>query len=271
MTSENQRWIEVLSKLRDQRRPCVQVVVTEVRGSAPREAGARMIVSGGKLVWGTIGGGNLEHLAMEHAGRLEASGQEAGESVSFPLSEKAGQCCGGQVTLFFECFPWQRHRVVVFGAGHVAQALAGLQPWLGAEVLLVDNRDEESLEPQLPAQRPYDTLFIDSPEEEIDTIDADSLVVIMTQDHALDLEILVRALQRGTFPYVGLIGSTRKWERFQKRLAARGFTEEQIATVTCPIGAAHTSKEPRAIAVSTAAELLECMEEVSRSRSGAPS
>ena len=82
----------------------------------------------------------------------------------------------------------------------------------------------------------------------------------MTQDHALDLEILVRALQRGTFPYVGLIGSTRKWARFRARLLAKGFTEEQLARVRCPIGVSKTSKDPRAIAVSTAAELLAVME-----------
>lgn len=260
MAAENQRWIEVLSELRERRQPCVMVVVTDARGSTPREAGARMIVSGGRLVWGTIGGGNLEHLALQHAAGLEGAGREVGESVEFPLSEKAGQCCGGKVTLFFEAFPWSRSKVVVFGAGHVAQALGALQPWLRADVLLIDNRDEATVVPPLPERRPYEVLFIDSPEEEVDAIDPDSLVVVMTQDHALDLEIVARALARGTFPYLGLIGSTRKWERFRRRLARRGLDEARIDSVRCPIGATRTSKEPTSIAVSTAAELLEHLE-----------
>ncbi|MCP3918922.1 MAG: xanthine dehydrogenase accessory protein XdhC [bacterium] len=255
----SQAWIETLSDLRDSGQPCAVVVVTGVRGSAPREAGARMIVSREGLVWGTIGGGNLERLAIEHGAQLLERTEPASESVVYPLSEKAGQCCGGEVTLFYESFPWRRRRVVVFGAGHVGQALAGLASYLQAEVTLVDSRSEEELQPKLARERDFDALFIDSPEEEIDAIPADSLVLVMTHSHALDLEILARGIARGTFPYLGLIGSERKWARFRKRLEQRGFTEVQIATVRCPIGASRTSKEPRAIAVSTAAELLEVM------------
>ena len=245
------------------------VVVTTVRGSAPREAGARMIVTSAGLAWGTIGGGNLEHLAIEHAQTLLAEPRRVTESVAFPLSEKAGQCCGGEVTLFFETFPWARRRIVVFGAGHVGQALGGLAPYLGADVQLIDSRSEEELRPPLAEKRPFDVLFIDSPEEEVDEIAADSLVLVMTHSHALDLEILARAIARGGFPYLGLIGSERKWARFEKRLAQRRFTAEQIAGVRCPIGATRTSKEPSAIALSTAAELRAVIDQLSATVPGA--
>jgi len=258
-------WFEYLSELKASRSPCAMVVVTGVRGSAPREPGARMIVAGGRLAWGTIGGGNLERLAIGRASELLARGERVSESVAIPLSEKAGQCCGGEVTLFVETFLWTRRRVVVFGAGHVGQALGGLAPYLGADVQLVDGRSEEELQPALPAERPYDVLFIDAPEEEIDGLPADSLVLVMTHSHALDLEIVARALKRGGFPYLGLIGSERKWARFRKRLAQRGLTPEEIGRVRCPIGATRTSKEPGAIAVSTAAELLEVFERMEAS------
>ena len=110
---ESQAWIEKLSELRAAGRACALVVVTEVAGSVPREPGARMIVADGELAWGTIGGGNLERQAIEHAAALVAAGAARSESVAYPLSEKVGQCCGGQVTLFYECFPWTRRRVVV--------------------------------------------------------------------------------------------------------------------------------------------------------------
>ena len=83
----------------------------------------------------------------------------------------------------------------------------------------------------------------------------------MTHSHALDLEILTKAIARGTFPYVGLIGSDRKWVRFRKRLEQRGFSAEQIASVTCPIGLGRPTKEPTAIAVAVAAQLLEVLGE----------
>ncbi|MCZ6596980.1 MAG: xanthine dehydrogenase accessory protein XdhC [Planctomycetota bacterium] len=255
-----QSWIEKLTELRDAGRACVMVVVTEVQGSVPRESGARMILCDGEIAWGTIGGGNLEKQAIEHATEILARGVAVSESVDYPLSEKVGQCCGGKVTLFYESYRWSRRRVVVFGAGHVGQAIGELAPWLQADVKLIDGREEAEIRPRIPAEHPYELLCIDAPEAEIDAIPNDALVLIMTHSHALDLDIVERAILRGGFPYVGLIGSERKWARFKKRLEQKGYTAERIASVRCPIGTSKTSKDPRAIAVATAAELLEVME-----------
>lgn len=260
---ESRAWFEFLSELRARSAPCVVVVVTGVRGSAPREVGARMIVAEDQLAWGTIGGGNLEHMAIAHATQMLERSSARSESHEYTLSEQVGQCCGGQVTLFYEAFLWRRRRIVIFGAGHVGQALGGLASYLGAQIQIIDPRSRGELQPPLPENPAYEVLFIDSPEEEIDNIEEDSLVLIMTHNHGLDLEILERALKRGTFPYLGLIGSERKWLRFKKRLEQRGFSSQQIASVRCPIGAARTSKEPTAIAISTAAELLEVMAQLS--------
>ncbi|MBI5361923.1 MAG: xanthine dehydrogenase accessory protein XdhC [Planctomycetes bacterium] len=259
-----QAWIETLSELRADGRPCALVVVTGVEGSGPRESGARMIVADGELVWGTIGGGRLELQAIEHAGELLKLKRALAETVAYPLSEKVGQCCGGEVTLFFETFPWSRRKIVVFGAGHVAQAIAGLHAYLQTDLVLIDSRDEPGIRPELPKQRSWQLLCVDHPEEELDALADDALVLVMTHDHALDLEIVAKAVKRD-FAYVGLIGSDRKWERFQKRLAQRGFTAAQIAKVTCPIGVSKHSKEPTAIAISTAAELLDVL-----ARTGTP-
>jgi xanthine dehydrogenase accessory factor len=253
-----QDWIARLSDLRTERRACALVVVTQVKGSGPREPGARMIVSGGQLVHGTIGGGNLEKLAIEHATALIARGTAVSESVAYPLSEAAGQCCGGEVTLFFETFPWTRRKIAIFGAGHVAQAIAGLANYLSADLVLIDPREEREIQPALPRSRPYQLVLVDAPEEEIATLADDTLVLVMTHNHALDLEIVARAIKRD-FAFLGLIGSDRKWARFKKRLEARGFTQAEIAKVRCPIGVSKHSKEPTAIAISAAAELLDVL------------
>lgn len=255
---DQQEWIETLSDLRSRRQACAMVVVTGVRGSGPREAGARMIVSGGKLVHGTVGGGNLEKLAIEHATELLRRGKAVSETVAYPLSEAVGQCCGGEVTLFFETFPWTRRKIAIFGAGHVAQAIGGLANYLSADVVLVDPRDEQAIQPALPRSRPYELVLVDAPEQEIDELADDTLVLVMTHNHALDLEIVARAIQRD-FAYLGLIGSDRKWARFQKRLSQRGFSDADVAKVRCPIGVSKHSKEPAAIAISVAAELLELL------------
>ena len=261
MSALQQEWLQVLDQQRAQGIPCVVVTVIGVEGSAPREVGARLVASHGRLVWGTIGGGRLEHLAIEHSSSLLEGDKSQPGTQRYPLSERAGQCCGGEVTLFYEIFRWSQRSVVIFGAGHVAQALGGLAPWLRAEVLLIDSRSKDEIEPPLPAEPAFHTRFIDCPEAEIDEIPNDSAVLIMTHDHAQDLEILARALARGCFSYLGLIGSERKWKRFRGRLKQRGVSEEQLATVHCPIGLTRTSKEPSAIALSTATQLLASLDQ----------
>lgn len=279
MSVNQQEWLESLARLRSERRACAQVVVIGIKGSAPREVGARMIVADGRLAWGTIGGGRLEHLAIERAAELaekaqagQVGGHLAGDAQAFtetvPLSEKAGQCCGGEVTLFYEAFPWTRRKLVIFGAGHVAQAIGGLQPYLDLDVLLIDPRSEEEIEPPLDPKRPFETLFIDSPEEEITALPEGSLLLVMSHSHALDQEVVARAMKRNVFPYIGLIGSDRKWTRFRHRLAQRGFTEEELARVTCPIGVTKSSKEPRKIALSVAAEIVDL--QLDHAAGGAP-
>ncbi len=267
MTVNQQEWLEALEGFREQGRSCCQVIVTGVKGSAPREVGARMIVADGKLAWGTIGGGQLEHLAIQRATELLAEEGAATVTEAVPLSEKAGQCCGGEVTLFFESFSWTRRRLVIFGCGHVAQAIAGLSDYMGLDVLLIDSRSAEEVEPPLPEAPPYEVLFIDAPEEEVDSLPEDSLLLVMTHSHSIDQEVVARALRRGSFPYVGLIGSDRKWARFKRRLEQRGATAEQLGGVTCPIGVSKGSKEPRKIALSVAAEIVEVTERLAeRSR-----
>src|SRR5258706_12513348 len=259
-----QDWIEKLSELRAARRACAMVVVTDLAGSGPREAGARMLVALGssgapELAHGTIGGGNLELQALARAGELLRAGKALSESVDYPLAEKTGQCCGGKVTLFFETFPRTRRRIVIFGAGPVAQAMAGLSAHLNADPLLIDARAEHEIVPALPRARAWELLCVDQPEVEVDSLPGETLVLVMTHSHALDLEIVARAIPRG-FAYLGLIGSERKWVRFRARLAQRGLSEAQIAGVRCPIGISKHSKEPSAIAISVAAELLEVLE-----------
>jgi xanthine dehydrogenase accessory factor len=252
----DQRWIDVLGELRERGEPCVLVVVTRIKGSAPREPGARMLVAGGELVHGTIGGGNLERLALERAAALLGRPEAGPESADFPLAEEAGQCCGGSVTLYFEPYRWRRRTIAIFGAGHVGQALAGLAPWLRADVRVIDARAEEEIRPRLPRARPYELRCVGAVEAELDELPDEALVVILTHSHALDLELVARALGRkGAFPYLGLIGSERKWARFRQRLERRGFLPEELARVRCPIGAVRTSKDPAAIALSVAAEL----------------
>ena len=67
-----------------------------------------------------------------------------------------------------------------------------------------------------------------------------SSVLIMSFSHAEDLDVVAACLQRqrerADLALVGLIGSKTKWASFRQRLAARGFSESELAQVRCPVG-----------------------------------
>jgi xanthine dehydrogenase accessory factor len=88
-----------------------------------------------------------------------------------------------------------------------------------------------------------------------------SAVLIMSFSHAEDLDIVAACLRRlrvrDDLPYVGLIGSATKWATFRHRLIERGFAEDELARITCPIGVPGIDgKEPEVIAIAVAAQLL---------------
>jgi len=92
-------WIDELSDLAAAGEPAMLVTVAGVRGSAPREIGAKMIVTSTETI-GTIGGGQLEYQSTRVA--VEMLNDQGSTLRSFPLGSSMGQCCGGVVEILFE-------------------------------------------------------------------------------------------------------------------------------------------------------------------------
>jgi xanthine dehydrogenase accessory factor len=95
-------WIDNLAELLDRDETCVLLTVAGVRGSAPREVGAKMIVTAKETI-GTIGGGQLEYKCAQIAvEKIHDSGDTDTYLRHFPLGVNCGQCCGGVVDVMFE-------------------------------------------------------------------------------------------------------------------------------------------------------------------------
>ena len=106
------RWLDDLKRVLDSGEPAEIVSVIGVRGSAPREIGARMLVSRHETC-GTIGGGQLEYQCIRRAAkRVAAGGRPELERRRFPLGADCGQCCGGVVDVLFEDVAAARERYV---------------------------------------------------------------------------------------------------------------------------------------------------------------
>ena len=252
--------------------PAFLVRVESTQGSAPREAGAWMAVFAGRLV-GTIGGGHLEHQAIAEA-RRRLAGVPGPEQVRYALGPALGQCCGGVVHLGFEHLPQAPdaaaaahlrarlappgHPVALFGGGHVGHALARVLAPLPFALTWIDSRD--GIFPDVPPEGAV-CEHSDPVQQAVPGLAAGTRVLIMSFSHAEDLDVVAACLrrqrERADLPFIGLIGSKTKWATFSNRLRGRGFTQDELAHVTCPIGIPGIEgKEPEVIAVAVAAQLL---------------
>ncbi len=258
-------WMSAVERLRKKRLPGVLVTIVTAQGHAPRDAGAKMVVSQ-QDCWGTIGGGNLEESALRTARELLAAGAREPETRTWGLTEHAPakhgvQCCGGEVTVLFESLPVVP-AVAIFGMGHVGCELARILARHDIELHLVDSRaaiaDPERLAAlTVDAEARVHTHHAVVPELVLGELPPGCHVLLMTHDHAEDVALCDAALRCGHLGSIGLIGSSAKWRRFAKRLTEEGHDEAALARITTPIGLPEiTGKEPATIAVSVAADLL---------------
>jgi xanthine dehydrogenase accessory factor len=262
------------------------VTILATEGSAPRGPGTRMVVTASGLA-GTIGGGALEHQALEQARAILALPPGSWRVQDYPLGPLLGQCCGGRVRLLVERLdevpegdgPWEvrlgetlrrtttgsrpgalsagesfvepaegdRLPVLMFGAGHVGKAIAARAQGLPLHFGWYDSRPEAAETPGVMLA-----------DEEAMTAcagsaDGETAVVILTHDHGLDYRLTAAALASPA-RYVGLIGSETKRARFLSRMEKDGIDP---ARLTCPIGLPDLKgKEPETIAIATLAQLL---------------
>ena len=298
------------------------VTICTVKGSAPREAGAKM------LVWadgqdGTVGGGQLEFTLVEQARKLLAA-DTPWRFQNYPLGPLLGQCCGGNVGILLERLGtvsrvWleqvaemeaageqyaltsqlaangiertvaasdsvdgmtmrypeaamtqrlaegavitehvtPRPQLLLFGAGHVGQALAPIAATLPFRLRWFDTR---------PDFAQGNVTIIDDPAAMVRIAPSGSYFLIFSHSHALDYDLTRAVLVRGDFAYCGLIGSATKRARFEKRLLADGIAPADLRRLTCPIGAIGLdAKLPAVMAVAIAAELLLVQEAAAKS------
>ena len=231
-------------------RSAALVTVIDVGGSTPRSASSRMLVhADGELV-GTIGGGAIEHHAIQQA--LEALEMGVPRRIQAHLTRDLGMCCGGSMEVYIEPLA-PREPFVLFGAGHVAHALAPMLRALDFDVTVVDDRDEWCTAERFAGC----TLHRGDPVAFAEQLEGGALAywMITTHDHALD-QRLVEVLLPRRFAWLGLIGSRGKVARFLVRLRAAGMDEALFRRLSAPVGLDLGAETPAEIAVSICSELV---------------
>ena len=158
----------------------------------------------------------------------------------------------------------------LFGAGHVGRALAAALGSLPFAVTWIDGRPRA-----FPASVPGNVTCIadGGPVALLSHAPDGAFVAVMTHSHALDLDLVIAALDARRFPYVGLIGSATKRARFTSAMRKIGMGPQVVESLVCPIGLTEIAdKAPAAIAASVVAQLLIRREAVAApTRTAAPS
>ncbi|WP_298908638.1 xanthine dehydrogenase accessory protein XdhC [uncultured Aliiroseovarius sp.] len=245
--------------------PVASVRLTKVRGSSPRTAGTEMYVRADSL-WGTIGGGQLEHLAIKAARNLLTNG-DLSQHLDVPLGPEIGQCCGGRVELSLARMSVTdkdialnvvhmeeaaQPAVYVLGAGHVGRALADLFQHLPVRCVLVDQREDELALSHASVEKRLSVV----PEFDVMNAPKGSAFIVLTHDHGLDFLLTSAALERGDAAYVGMIGSATKRAKFAS-WTRKNCDDLSVAPLICPIGAGGSrDKRPAVIAALVAAEVI---------------
>ena len=245
-----QELVNVASK----RERVVLATVISSRGSAPRKAGAKMLIKNDGTFIGTVGGGGVEQQVQEKAIEVMNSGEP--QIVHFDLSgrgEEAAMICGGQMDVFLEpIVPLET--LYLFGAGHISQSTAAMGKMLGFGVVVIDPRPEYNNSDRFPDA---DSLIVEGYDSAFSklNVDEDSYIVIYTTGHVLDEQCLRFAV--GTkAKYIGMIGSRKKVKEVKEHLLQEGISQQQLDRVYAPIGIEIGAETPGEIAISILAEII---------------
>jgi xanthine dehydrogenase accessory factor len=215
-------------------------VVTIVSGEG---AGQKLAVLPDRTV-GTLGSNSLDEHAISTARDL--LDDERSITQAFPTES-------GKIELFFESFP-PPPALLIFGAVHVAQALANFGKQLGFRVIVTDARAKLLTSDRFPTA---DELILGWPDDAIaeTPIDRNTYVAILTHDPKFDEPALMGTLSTAA-RYIGAVGSRKTSADRRIRLIEAGATEEQLDRIRGPIGLNIGASTPEEMAIAILAEII---------------
>lgn len=226
--------------------------IVSTKGSTPLKEGAKMLVTETGVIFGTIGGGNLEKKTIENA--LFSIEENSSSIFEHNLLSQHGMCCGGTVKIFIEPI-MKPNKLFIFGAGHVGRALSQIASYLDFDIFVIDERPQEMEKITNPVINKVPFSYSEILPSL--TFDEKTYITILTYDHQIDREILAYCIKK-PFAYLGMIGSKRKVEISKKMfLSTNLFTKEELEKVDMPMGIDILANQPHEIAISILAKLIE--------------
>lgn len=228
--------------------------VIKTVGAAPCGSGSKMLIYADGRYKGSFAGQVTNGKVVEEGVRAIQAGRTHVTHIHMDAEQgEAVGSCGATLEVFFEVVR-PEPRLIIAGAGYVAQALTRLAAGLDFHTIVVDDR-RDLADPQVFGDM-VQLNFGNIPQAIRELApDESTWVVIVTRGHSLDKDALQAALDSNA-AYIGMIGSPGKVKRIFKNLLNEGFSRERLAQVHAPIGLDLGAETPDEIALSIAAEML---------------
>lgn len=245
-------------ELRQKNEDAVLVTVVERKGHGPANVGKKLLLYKNGEVKGTVGGGELEYLAIEKA--KEVMKEKKHDIVRYDFTgmnvTKADvsidMICGGLVTLYYEyiqCSP----KIYILGAGHVGMALSDVLADLDYKTVVIEDRKEIAD----TVDKRHEVVVGDY-EEVINGLEitADDYVVVAGYTHEIEYRILKALFKKDCLPkYIGLLASERKARIMLGKLKEEISKDLDFSSVYAPVGLNIGGDTPKEIALSILAEI----------------
>ena len=245
---------QALAQLEEQNGVGVLCTIIRSQGSTPRHTNSKMLVYQDGHIIGSVGGGELENRVIKEARQVIQSGNS--KILSFQMTDPSRGdpgICGGQVEIYMEPI-LPKPTLLVIGSGHVGKAVAHLADWLGFHVVVNDDRPEFCNAEAVPEAKQFFPVTITELVQQLE-ITSWTYIVLTTRGSPLDVAGLPRLLKTPA-PYIGVIGSKRRWETTRKELLENNVSQIELDRVFSPIGIELNAETPEEIAVSIMAEVL---------------
>lgn len=250
----NHRILKELIAAQEAGEAVVLATVTRAQGSVPRHTGSKMLIHADGRTSGSVGGGEMESRVLQEAQAAFQDGQT--RVVPYALVDpKRGDpgVCGGEVEIYLEPY-MPLATLFVIGCGHVGRALAAQARLLDYRVVVTDDRRELVT----PEQIPFADSYLPGDIEQAlaaNPIHHNTFVAVVTRNVAIDRQILPKLLATPA-PFIGVMGSKRRWAETKRLLLADGLVESDLERFHSPLGLELNAETPEEIAVSIMAEVI---------------
>jgi len=246
---------EEIVKLKAEGGSAALATIIGIKGSTPREAGAKMLIREDGTILGTIGGGSLEARVITEA--LDVIREEEPRQFHYDLTgqeaDGLGMICGGALDVYIEpLIPTPT--VFIFGGGHISLFASKISVMAGFQSVVIDDRAEFANKERFPEARQVIAGKFQAAFPQL-KVNRSGYVVIVTRGHAFDQEALEWAITTEA-GYIGMIGSRKKIRAIYENLEKKGVARERLQRVFAPIGLDIGALTPAEIAVAIVAQMI---------------